>query len=109
MLTLESIDILSPDIYVSGIPYDRYALLRREAPVFWHPEPTGRGFWAIMRHADVVRVSRDAAAFCSGRGIFIDDSAPGSPHVMNRMDAPRHTRFRGLVSNGFVPRVIQRM
>jgi cytochrome P450 len=108
-----TIDILDPDAYVAGVHHARFAALRREAPVSWHPEPAGRGFWALTRHADVVRVARDPATFCSGRGLFIEDLPPGdpreSPNVMIVMDPPKHSRYRALVSKGFVPRMIQRM
>jgi cytochrome P450 len=108
-----SVDVLDPDLYLSGAPHDRFEILRRQAPVYWHPEPDGRGFWAITRHADVARVSRDPAAFCSGRGLFIEDFPPGdmrnNPDTMIMMDPPRHGRFRALVSKGFTPRVIQRL
>ena len=35
-LTLETIDIVDPDLYVErGYPHEEWALLRREAPVFY--------------------------------------------------------------------------
>ncbi|AGP41087.1 cytochrome [Sorangium cellulosum] len=112
-MTPETVDILDPDLYLAGAPHDRFEILRREAPVYWHPEPAGRGFWAITRHDDVARISRDPAAFSSGRGLFIEDFAPGdmrdNPDVMIMMDPPRHGRFRALVTKGFTPRVIQRL
>ena len=43
------------------MPYHWFAELRREAPVYWHPEevaPRG-GFWAITRYDDCVQVNRD--------------------------------------------------
>src|SRR5262245_45652452 len=112
-MNLANVDILNPDAYLAGAPHESFALLRREAPVFWHKEPGGRGFWAVTRHADVARVSRDSATFRSGEGLFIEDFAPGdlrnSPDIMVLMDPPKHGRFRALVSKGFVPRMIQRM
>jgi hypothetical protein len=38
-MDLDSIDIIDQDQYVVGVPHDSFALLRREAPVFWHEEP----------------------------------------------------------------------
>src|SRR5262249_27634854 len=113
MMNVQSVDILDPDVYLAGIPHDRFALLRREAPVFWHREPQGRGFWAITRHADVLRISRDPATFRSGGGVFLEDYPPddkrSSPEIMVMMDPPKHGRYRALVSKGFMPRMIQRM
>ncbi|UQA61827.1 cytochrome P450 [Polyangium aurulentum] len=110
----DAIDILDPDLYVSGVPHDRFDELRRRAPVYWHHEPGGRGFWAVTRHADVLRVMRDAELFSSERGgIWISDYAPGdmrsSRDVLTDMDPPRHTRYRSLVSAGFLPRIIAAM
>jgi cytochrome P450 len=112
-MKLEDIDILDPDIYLAGAPHDRFERLRREAPVFWHREPRGAGFWAITRHADIQRVSRDPATFSSSRGVLLDDLPDDDirniQDSMINMDPPKHTRFRALVSKGFTPRVIQRL
>jgi cholest-4-en-3-one 26-monooxygenase len=112
-MTLDDIDIGNPDAYVGGVPHDQFAFLRRHAPVFRHREANGPGFWAITRHADVVRISRDPATFTQAPSLFIEDLPPGNlrdhPDVMINMDPPRHTRFRALVSKGFTPRVIQHL
>lgn len=112
-MNLDDIDISSPDAYVGGVPHDQFAFLRRHAPVFRHREANGPGFWAITRHADVARISRDPAAFTQAPSLFIEDLPPGNmrdhPDVMINMDPPRHTRYRALVSKGFTPRVIQRL
>ena len=88
----------------------------------WWQEPTnhtpdGEGFWVISRHADVVRVARDAEVFSSetgpGRsgagGTIIEDLPAGiGPGVMlNMCDPPTHTRIRGLVSRDFTPKAIE--
>ena len=92
-----------------------FAKLRADRPVSFHEEaefpgiPKGPGFWALTRHADVVRVSRDSETFISGQGSNIGDlPLPlleffGS---MINMDPPRHTKLRKLVNRGFTPRVV---
>ena len=51
-----------------------FAALRRLPALSFHSEfevpflPRGPGYWAVVRHADVLEVSRDAERFCSGRG-----------------------------------------
>ena len=40
-----------------------FDLLQREAPVYFHPEPGGRGFWAVTKYDDVLAVIRDAKTF----------------------------------------------
>jgi cholest-4-en-3-one 26-monooxygenase len=94
-----------------GVPHEAFELLRREAPVFRHPEPDGTGFWALTRHADVVAVSRDSATYSSERGsTFIDDQTDEAMEQLRltilNIDPPKHHRYRRLVSRGFTPRMV---
>ncbi len=113
-MDLRDIDILNPDLYAAaGPPHAQFARLRREAPVYWHPEVDGPGLWAVTRYKDVVAVLRDPATFSSERaGVLIPNFPPGdaraSPDVLINMDPPKHTRYRALVGKGFLPRIIQR-
>ena len=68
-LSLDEIDLIDGRNFVAGVPHQWFAELRREAPVFWHPEaiaPRG-GFWAITRYDDCVHVNRDWEHFSSAR------------------------------------------
>ena len=66
-MDLADIDLCDPGSFVSGVPYDWFAQLRREAPVYWHPDPDGfgEGFWAVTRYDDCVGVNRDYEHFSS--------------------------------------------
>src|SRR5438270_9308092 len=98
-----------------------FALLRRDAPVSHHQPPVDilgvterdeRGYWAIVRHEDIRRVSRDPATFCSGKGTQFGDAPPElleATQSFLAMDAPRHTKLRGLVSAAFTPRQVARI
>ncbi len=102
------VDILSPDIYVRGVPHGRFARLRREAPVYFHVEPGGRGFWAVTKHRDALRVLRDADSFSSERGGTQIADLPHhdmrvSPDHLANMDPPRHTRHRAIIGQAFTP------
>jgi cholest-4-en-3-one 26-monooxygenase len=112
-MDLPDIDLLE-DTGARGVPHDQFERLRREAPVFWHAEPAGPGFWAVTRHADVVAVSRDPATFSSERGsTFVDDQTDEAMAQLRltilNMDPPKHHRYRRLVSRGFTPRMITRL
>jgi len=112
--SLASVDILDPDIYIRGVPHDTFRLLRREAPVYWHPEPGGGGFWAVTKYDDVVTVSMDPATFSSAlRGSLIEDPPEDALPVMRSLlinqDPPRHTKYRRLVSKGFTPAMVRRL
>src|SRR5262249_11670651 len=85
-MTLDEIDLANPEAYLAGVPHEQFALLRREAPVFWHREENGPGFWALARHADIPRVARDQTTFRQAPALFIEDLPPNnlhnSPNVM---------------------------
>lgn len=108
---LGDINLIAPDIFVQGVPHAAFKLLRREAPVFFHPEREGPGFWALTKYEDLVTVSLDSATFSSARGTNIPDLPPEALSVitmmMLNMDPPRHTKYRRLVSKGFTPKIIR--
>ena len=101
------IDLLSPETFAAGQPHDQFAWLRENAPVRWHDEPNGRGFWAVTRHADVWAVDRDFQAYSSEPTIMISDPAAGQAQgfgpykMMLMMDPPDHTAFRKLIRGEF--------
>ncbi len=91
--------------FSKGQPFEAFARLRKAAPVCWHPEPGDLpGFWAVTRHADVMRVNGDPATFSSQRGgILMNTPKPGIGHVllgrasfdtMINLDAPQHLQLR---------------
>jgi cytochrome P450 len=98
-----------------------FAWLRREAPISRHQPPEdilglpdqGRmSYWAIVRYEDVRRISRDPATFCSAQGTQFADAPPEFLEAslsFLAMDAPRHTKLRGLVSAAFTPRQVARI
>ncbi len=101
------IDLLAPESFAAGHPFAQYRWLRENAPVFWHEEPEGAGFWAVTRHKDVYAVDRDFQAYSSEPTIMITDPAPGQEamfgdhKMMLMMDPPMHTAYRRLIRNEF--------
>ena len=47
-LTLADVD-LGHDSFAAAVPHEMFAVLRRQDPVHWLPEPDGPGFWAVTR------------------------------------------------------------
>ena len=97
-----------------------YAVLRAERPVSWHQpvedmlmkDPNDQGFWAVVRHADLVEVTKRHEDFISGEGIVMEsmpqellDAGQG----FIAMDPPRHTKIRRLLSSAFTPKQIRRI
>jgi cytochrome P450 len=98
-----------------------FAWLRANQPVSYHrpyestllpPDDDTPGFWAVVRYDDIRDVSRDAERFSSAQGIVMEDF----PEVIQvattsflSMDAPEHTRMRGIVSRAFTPGRVRKM
>lgn len=100
------IDLLSPASFAAGQPHSQFDWLRANAPVRWHDEPDGKGFWAVTRHADVWAVDRDFQTYSSEPTIMITDPLAeaggfGDHKMMLMMDPPEHTGFRKLIRSEF--------
>ena len=113
-MDLKDVDLVDRDNYVEGVPHEMFEVLRREAPVHWHDEPDGPGFWAVTRYDDVVLVNRDNELFSSARGsaLLMEQDAESLEQqrlMMLNMDPPMHTRYRLLVNKGFTPRMVGRL
>lgn len=107
------IDLLA-ETWGREVPEAQLEWLRKNAPVHWHDEPDGRGFWAVTKHADVQRISRDTTTFSSWQGgTFIPDQEEEALEKIRmsilNMDPPLHSRYRRLVSKGFTPKVVRTM
>jgi cytochrome P450 len=115
-------DISSLEFW-SGTAKDRekvFAELRAHRPISWHrpvknglfEDPNDQGFWAVVRHADLVEVTRRPGDFLSGEGILFEsmpkellDAGQG----FIAMDPPRHTKIRRLVAAAFTPKQLARI
>src|SRR5262250_1945616 len=97
--------VFDPETYVTGVPYDALARLRRRSP----------GFWLVLRHADVESVMRRPALFSSWLGATqIRDPSTAEAlgyvrRMMLNMDPPEHSRLRRLLTRSFTPRAVARL
>jgi len=95
-----------------------FAVLRSadHPPFFAEPETPfaerGPGFYALVRHADVVAASKDPEVFSSAKGATQIPDLPAEFNEyfgsMINMDDPRHARLRRIVSRAFTPRMIKK-
>jgi cholest-4-en-3-one 26-monooxygenase len=101
-----------PATYAQGFPYEVFRELRDTDPVSHHDHPAWEdGYWALSRHADVQRVSRDWNGFQNAPNPFLPDrpdfgDESGASLLMISLDPPEHTKLRKLISSGFTPRRI---
>lgn len=99
-------------------PYQLYRQIREADPVFWD-EGQG-GCWVLTRHADIIAGLRDQR-FSAQRMDIGTDWLPAElqerllPPItaLTRqflfLDPPDHTRLRGLVSQAFTPRMVEKL
>ncbi|MBG0817618.1 cytochrome P450 [Planomonospora sp. ID82291] len=96
--------------------HEAFARLRElERPVFFTEKRvpllrSGSGFYALVRHADVVEASRNAKVFSSEPAASSPEPPGWVKHVfgesMVNMDDPRHARLRRIVSRAFSPKML---
>ena len=94
-----------------------FASLREHGPFVPVELPSffgeGDRFHAVVRHAELVEISRQPELFCSGKGsISIQDMPAEALEFFGSfiaMDDPRHARLRGIVSRSFTPRRLEQV
>ena len=111
---LDQIDLVSPELYAErGYPWEDWALLRREAPVYWYDRPGVAPFWSISKYDDIQRISRDPETFISSQRLVVRVAGSGDggandpeltvPNLIN-MDPPEHGKYRAVTNRRFSPR-----
>lgn len=125
--------VTAPNIDVTSVEFwgrtfaerdKTFAWLRENAPVSWHkpmerphfkPDDSEKGFWALVKSADVAFVSQNHEIFSSdqdsARGVMfppIDRETVGAPTFLV-MDPPYHTRYRQVISSAFTPKAVKRL
>ena len=102
-------EIHLPATYAAGFPHAYFRDLRDRDPVSHRDHPAWeRGYWVLSRHADVQRVSRDAATFRNAPHPFLeqgaDDDQSGTSGLLISLDGADHIKMRKLVNRGFTPK-----
>jgi cytochrome P450 len=106
-----TVDLYDPDGYVAGPPHEALTRLRASDPIHWQAMPDGTGYWAVLRHADVVAVARQPALFSASEGgVVLEDLEPRRLESMRgmllAMDPPRHVIYRKPVAPSFTASVV---
>jgi cytochrome P450 len=104
--------LLDPEVLAD--PYPLYHRLRTESPVHWDPFLHA---WVVTRYADVVTVLHRFSAARTPTpeqlaAIGLESLTPIAAVMVRQMlflDPPAHTRIRGLASQAFTPRRVERL
>jgi cytochrome P450 len=104
--------LLDPDVLAD--PYPLYHRLRTESPVHWDPFLHA---WVVTRYADVVTVLHRFSAQRTPTpeqlaAMGLETLTPIAAVMVRQMlflDPPAHTRIRGLASQAFTPRRVERL
>jgi cytochrome P450 len=114
------LDLSQNDFWSASLAQRHAAFARlreRDAPPYFADPETpfstpGGGYYAFVRHADVVEASRHPDIFSSARGAtsLVDLPPEFNEYFgsMINMDDPRHARLRRIVSRAFTPRMIKK-
>ncbi len=104
-------NVTDGELYLSGIPHDRFTEMRATPGLVWHPYSDG-GFWAVTRHGDVKTVSKNADTYSSAirhTNLWdLEADALDARRSLIDTDAPDHTRLRRLIATSFTPKNIRR-
>ena len=111
MAPIANVNIASSEFKANPFPF--YARLRSEAPVYRTKLPDKRNAWLVTRYQDVVALLKDDRF---SKDKVTAQELPWIPSMfkplmrnMLDLDAPDHTRLRGLVQKAFVPRLIDNL
>lgn len=114
-LTVDKINLTEPDFWRRDDRDASFATLRRERPVSWHefspngPEAGSKGFWAVTKYDDIVKVSSDSKTFVNGKGTIMGDQSIEEAREEGwflNMDGTEHFKLRQIVSKAFSPQTV---
>lgn len=85
--------------------FEAFDMMREKAPIMWHPEQAGRGFWALTSYELIKSVEIDPETYSSQRGgILMSYGLPDTPrhpllhssslNSLINLDRPHHTPLR---------------
>ena len=106
-------NLLDPDTYAQGMPYDKLREIRDAGPVVKIEDPlTGIPYWAVTRVEDMDAVSKNPKLFSSAERTafpmeFEDDILEMQKFTIINMDPPQHQKVRRIVRNAFTPKRVE--
>jgi cholest-4-en-3-one 26-monooxygenase len=101
---MDDLDLMGTEAFRDGIPYDYFRELRQRPGLSRGYDIDGEPLWYLVRHPEVVTVSRDTAGFASSPTTMTSVRKHDSPYpIITFLDAPAHGRMRRLAFKAFAP------
>jgi cytochrome P450 len=106
-------NMIDPDTYAQGMPYDELARIRQSGPVHYMDDPTmGVPYWLVTGREEIDYISKNPGIFSSeARTVLADEWTQEEVESIHRhmtinMDPPRHLANRRIVRSSFTPRAV---
>jgi cytochrome P450 len=104
-------NLLNPDTYAQGMPYEALKAIRQQGPVVKIDDPiTGVSYWAVVGQTELDFVSKNPGLFSSAKRTAFPMEFPQDEvdfihcHTIINMDPPRHQKVRRIVREAFTPK-----
>lgn len=106
-------NLIDPDTYANGMPYDELARIRQSGPIHYMEDPTmGVPYWLVTGRDEIDAISKNPTLFSSeARTALADEHSPEDienihRHMTINMDPPRQLKSRKIVRATFTPRAV---
>lgn len=106
-------NVLDPDFFAEGMPYDKLRELRESGPLLKvEDELTGVPYWLVTRREELDQIERKPDLFSSqARSAMPTEDAQDmvdniSAKMLINMDEPRHMAMRRVVRDAFTPAAV---
>jgi len=106
-------NLIDPDTYAEGMPYDELARIRKSGPIHYMDDPTmGVPYWLVTGREEIDFISKKPLLFSSeARTALADEITPDDVenihrHMTINMDPPRQMKSRKIVRATFTPRAV---
>lgn len=110
MTTCPFANLIDPETYVNGMPYDELKRIRDDGPLHYMEDPVnGVPYWLVTGRDEIDFVSKHPKLFSSElRSALVnewseEDMASIQRNMTINMDPPRHMKNRRIVRNSFTP------
>jgi cytochrome P450 len=106
-------NMLDPDTYADGMPYDELARIRKSGPIHYMEDPTmGVPYWLVTGRDEIDYISKNPKLFSSeARTALAEEFSQDEVdnihrHMTINMDPPRQLKSRKIVRATFTPRAV---